>query len=162
MNVLDWLRGPPLVARIAPLTTDHAADLARLHATAFARPWDGVEFERLLADRAVIGDGVFLARAPEPVGFVLSRIVADEAEILTVAMGPQARGRGQGRPLLEQHLDALVRRGVRVVHLEVEEGNAPALALYRRLAFTEVGRREGYYAKPDGRRAAALTMSRIV
>ncbi|MET0429646.1 MAG: ribosomal-protein-alanine acetyltransferase, partial [Microvirga sp.] len=53
----------------------------------------------------------------------------------------------------------LAPRGARIVFLEVEEGNAPALALYRRLGFREVGRREGYYARPDGTRAAALTMS---
>jgi ribosomal-protein-alanine N-acetyltransferase len=50
--------------------------------------------------------------------------------------------------------------GIRAVHLEVEESNAPALTVYRHLDFQEVGRREGYYAKPDGMRAAALTMSR--
>ena len=48
---------------------------------------------------------------------------------------------------------------MRTVHLEVEESNAPALALYRRLGFRIVGRREGYYAKPDGGKVAALTMS---
>jgi len=45
------------------------------------------------------------------------------------------------------------------VHLEVEEGNAPALALYRRLHFETTGRREGYYRRPDGTRVAALTMA---
>ena len=49
---------------------------------------------------------------------------------------------------------------MRAVHLEVEEGNRPALALYRRRGFREVGRRQGYYARPDGTRAAAITMSR--
>ena len=44
------------------------------------------------------------------------------------------------------------------MHLEVEDGNAPALALYRRLGFGEIGRREGYYGRADGSRAAALTM----
>jgi ribosomal-protein-alanine N-acetyltransferase len=45
------------------------------------------------------------------------------------------------------------------VHLEVEEGNGPAVALYRRAGFREVGRREGYYLKPDGTRASALAMA---
>jgi ribosomal-protein-alanine N-acetyltransferase len=159
MSFLDWLRGSSPVGHIAPVDTEHAARLAAIHAGAFARPWDTHEFERLLADRAVIADGLFLG-GRDPAGFVLSRTVLDEAEILTVAIAAGLRGRGYSRPLLATHLDALARSGIRLVHLEVEEGNAPALALYRRLGFEEVGRREGYYRKPDGSRVAALTMLR--
>ncbi len=156
---LPWFERAPAMVRSAPLGTEHAARLAAIHDSAFARPWGPLEFERLLADRAVIADGVFPGGSDEPCGFVLSRRVLDEAEILTVAMAPEARGRGHGRPLLLHHLDELAKAGVRTIHLEVEEGNAPALALYRRLGFQEIGRRAGYYAKPDGTRMAALTMS---
>ena len=107
----------------------------------------------------MVGDGVFLGSATKPEGFVLSRIVLDEAEILTVAIAPEARGKGYSIPLLERHLDELSRRAVRNVYLEVEEGNYPALALYRRFGFEETGRREGYYQKADGTRVAALTMT---
>jgi ribosomal-protein-alanine N-acetyltransferase len=150
------------MARIAPLGTEHAARLATIHARAFARPWSPIEFERLLADRSVIADGLFLGPAQAPAGFILSRAVLDEAEILAVAMAPEARGQGHARPLLAHHLDELARAGIRKVHLEVGEGNAPALALYRRFGFREVGRRAGYYLKPDGTRAAALTMSSVL
>jgi ribosomal-protein-alanine N-acetyltransferase len=159
MNVFDWLRGTSPAGHVAPLGTEHAARLAAIHAGAFARPWDTHEFERLLADRAVAGDGFFLG-GHDPAGFVLSRTVLDEAEILTVAIAANLRGRGYARPLVAGHLDTLVRAGIRIVHLEVEEGNLAALALYRRQGFTETGRREGYYGKPDGSRAAALTMHR--
>ncbi len=159
MSFLDRFRRTAPTARIEPLRTVHAERLAALHASAFARPWGTFELERLLADRAVLADGLFLGRSDMPSGFVLSRMVLDEAEILTVAVAPEARGQGHSRPLLAHHLDELARHGVRVVHLEVEEENAPALALYRRLGFAQVGRREGYYAKPDGARVAALTMS---
>jgi ribosomal-protein-alanine N-acetyltransferase len=83
----------------------------------------------------------------------------DEAEIITVAIAPEARGKGHARPLLARHLDELSRRGVARVHLEVEEENAPAIALYRRLRFQDTGRREGYYQKADGTKASALTMA---
>jgi ribosomal-protein-alanine N-acetyltransferase len=85
--------------------------------------------------------------------------VLDEAEILTIALAPEARGHGHAGALLSRHLDALSRRGVRQVHLEVEEGNVPAIALYRRHGFRETGRRTGYYRKTDGARASALTMA---
>jgi ribosomal-protein-alanine N-acetyltransferase len=162
MSFLDRLYPPP-PARIEPVGSEAAASLAAIHATAFARPWSALEFQGLLAERGVMADGLFVGREtglgrPSPVGFILSRIVLDEAEILTVAIRPDCRGRGHARPLLSRHLDGLSRRGVRQVHLEVEDGNGPAIALYRRLGFRETGRRAGYYLKPDGSRVAALTM----
>jgi len=159
MSFFDLFKKPG-GPRIDPLSTDAASRIAAIHAASFARPWSTLEFERLLGERGVVGDGVFLGTATKPTGFVLSRMVLDEAEILTVAVAPEARGKGLSIPLLERHLDELSRRGVRTVHLEVEEGNQPAIALYRRFGFTETGRREGYYQKPDGGRAAALTMAR--
>jgi ribosomal-protein-alanine N-acetyltransferase len=158
MSILDRFLQPP-APHIEPLGTDVAPRLAAIHASAFARPWGTLDFERLLAERGVIADGLFLGRAPKPTGFVLSRTVLDEAEILTVAIAPEAQGKGHARPLLLHHLDALSRRGVTQVHLEVEEGNVPAIALYRRLGFQETGRRDGYYQKADGTRASALTMA---
>jgi ribosomal-protein-alanine N-acetyltransferase len=158
MSILDRFIHPP-APRCAALGTESAARLAAIHAAAFSRGWSTLDFERLLGERGVVADGLFLGRAAKPVGFVLSRIVLDEAEIITLAIAPDARGRGHARPLLAHHLDALSRKGVARVHLEVEEGNLPALALYRRLRFAETGRRDGYYRKPDGTRVSALTMA---
>jgi len=142
-----------------PLEMRHAARLAALHGSAFAQGWTILDFERLLAESNVQAEGLFLGRGREPDGFVLSRRAADEAEILSIALAQSARGRGHARPLLAYHVQRLSQRGVRTVHLEVEDGNAPALALYRRLGFHEVGRRPAYYAKPDGSRAGALVLS---
>jgi len=158
MSILDRFMHPP-AARVEAVGTEAAARLSAIHASAFARAWSTLDFERLLGERGVVADGLFLGRTAKPFGFVLSRIVLDEAEIITVAIGPEARGKGHARPLLSHHLDALSRRGVTRVHLEVEEGNAPAIALYRRAGFRDVGRREAYYRKPDGTQVAALTMA---
>jgi ribosomal-protein-alanine N-acetyltransferase len=155
----EWLTRPT-PARIEPLESSHAAAAAEIHAGAFARPWSALEFERLLADERVVADGLFLARKPDPVGFAASRVAADEAEVLSIAIARDARGRGCAGPLLSRHLESLARCGAAKVHLEVEDGNAPALALYRRFGFAEVGRRPGYYLRPDGSRATALTMTK--
>jgi [ribosomal protein S18]-alanine N-acetyltransferase len=158
MSILDRFIHP-IGPRIEAVGTEAAARLAAIHASAFARGWSTLDFERLLGERGVMADGLFLGRTAKPSGFVLSRIVLDEAEIITVAIASEARGKGHARPLLSHHLDQLSRRGVAKVHLEVEDGNVPALALYRRLHFRDIGRREGYYQKADGTRVAALTMA---
>jgi ribosomal-protein-alanine N-acetyltransferase len=157
--MIDWLSRSPARPSIAPLETDQAARLAEIHAHAFARSWNSIDFERMLADRAIIGDGLFIGRDGVVQGFCLSRTVLDEAEILTIAIMPGLRGKGYSRALLEKHLEALRLRRVASVHLEVDEGNAPARALYRRFGFVETGRRAGYYQKADGSHATALTMT---
>jgi ribosomal-protein-alanine N-acetyltransferase len=104
----------------------------------------------VLAHRAVSGRAL--------AGFILSRMVVDEAEILSVAVAPRSRSRGLARRLLDLHLRRLAGLGTRSVFLEVEEGNEPALRLYRRAGFRQVGRREGYYQESRG--AAALILRR--
>ncbi|TGD95633.1 GNAT family N-acetyltransferase [Methylobacterium nonmethylotrophicum] len=159
---MKWMpfRSPP-VAHVAPLTSaDRAGELAALHATAFARPWEADEFERMLCERGHAAHALMIGSLLG--GFVLSRQVLDEAEILTIVLGPASRGAGLSRQLLSAHLAALAAQGVRRVHLEVDDGNAPALALYRRHGFSETGRRASYYARPDGSRANAIMMQAAV
>ncbi|MGA0596730.1 GNAT family N-acetyltransferase [Enterovirga sp. CN4-39] len=159
MSLFDRLGLARHPARIAPVAAHHAERLAAIHASAFARPWAPEEFEAFLLEKGIRIDGLFLGRDIQPSGFVLSRATLDEAEILSLALARPARGRGDARRLMLQHLQTLAHAGVRIVHLEVEEGNVPALALYRRLGFETVGHRPGYYARPDGTRAAAVSMS---
>ncbi len=75
----------------------------------------------------------------------MSRIAADEAEILSVAIAPARRGRGLSRPLLDFHLRSVAGRGARTVFLEVDEKNEPARRLYAGAGFHQVGCRQGYY-----------------
>ena len=101
--------------------------------------WSEQEFQRLLGDRNVVAHRASLGRTCA--GFILSSLVAGEAEILSVAIAPGYRGRGYARPLLDTHLRWLAGIGARTVFLEVGETNAPACRLYRRAGFREVGRR---------------------
>ena len=100
-----------------------ARALARLHATAFARPWDAHEFERMLCERSTEAHALWQSGAIQ--GFVLSRRAADEAEILTVVLAPPRAAGGLAHRLLARPSRAPgpVRRRGRV-HLEVDEGNA--------------------------------------
>ena len=162
MSWFDYLGLGRPQPRVAPIRPEHASRLAEIHAGAFARPWGADEFDAFLSDSAVRLHGLFLGRDRQPSGFVVSRVVADEAEILSVALARAARGRGDARLLLAQHLSALAHAGVAKVHLEVEEGNRPAISLYDRLGFVPSGRRPGYYARPDGSRASALSMTLLL
>jgi len=131
-----------------------AAAIAALHGASFRRGWDEDEVSRLLLDGAVAAHLAIIRRTT--VGFIMSRIAADEAEILSVAVAPARRGRGLSRPLLDFHLRSLAGRGVRTVFLEVDEQNQPARRLYRRAGFQEVGRRQDYYQSG----ASALVLRR--
>lgn len=159
MNLIDRLFGRARI-RIEAVSTRHAASIAALHGGSFAQGWSQPDLARMLSEGGILADGVFIEDSPEPCGFVLSRLAADEAEILTICLDPAMRGRGLGRLLLERHMHELARRGVGRLFLEVDEKNASALALYRRHGFRQVGERPGYYAMPDGDRALALILRR--
>ena len=101
-----------------------------------------------------------LARADEQVlGFALARIVADEAELLLLAVKTPGQRRGVGRILLEDFEDEAIARGAARLHLEVREGNH-ALSLYERTGFGLVGRRRHYYGGQNGDRYDALTLAK--
>jgi ribosomal-protein-alanine N-acetyltransferase len=143
---------------LSEATPRDAAAIATLHGKSFHRGWSDGEIESLLLDRNVIAHRAMAGRAL--VGFILSRMAADEAEILSVAVAPARRGRGLSRRLLDLHLRRLAGIGVHRVFLEVDEGNLPARKLYARAGFRDVGRREAYYQDQRGRSAAALVLRR--
>jgi ribosomal-protein-alanine N-acetyltransferase len=120
-----------------------AGAIADLHAASFQRGWGEDEVYRLLVDSNVVAHRILQGR--KLIGFALSRLAAGEAEILSIAIAPQRRGRGLSRSLLDLHLRRLAGLGARAVFLEVGESNMAARALYRRVGFHQVGRREGYY-----------------
>ncbi len=132
-----------------PLDMSLTAVAAALHAAAgFDEPWSARAFAELLAMPGTAGS---LAIADDkPVGLVLWRIAADEAEILTICTLPRRRRAGAGRRLLAAAIDAVSAAGARRLFLEVAVDNAAAIGLYRALGFTEQGRRRGYYRGPDG------------
>jgi ribosomal-protein-alanine N-acetyltransferase len=146
---------PPV---IAPAGSRDARDIAALHGVSFRRGWSDAEVESLIAERNVL---THVARGRRGIaGFIMSRSAADEAEILSVAVGKSWRGRGLARELLTAHLRRLAGLGIRTVFLEVDENNTPAIRLYRRAGFRDVSRRPNYYPAANGETAAALVLRR--
>jgi len=93
-------------------------------------------------------------------GFTLSRCVADEEELLLIAVLPQFRGIGCGTKLLSRTISASWQRGMTRMFLEMREGN-PAEHLYLRQGFTRAGRRPNYYRFGDSGPIDAITFVRL-
>ena len=143
---------------LSEASTRDTAAIAALHAASFRRGWSEHEVEGLLTDRHVIAHRA-LDRG-SLIGFVMSRLVEDEAEILSIAIAGARRGRGLSRSLLTLHLRRLAGLGCRTVFLEVDEHNRPAIRLYGRAGFHEISRRPNYYPAAGGKAADALVLRR--
>jgi ribosomal-protein-alanine N-acetyltransferase len=133
---------------INPAGGHHVSALADLHASLFPdAPWNAASFKELLAHPGAVA---FVARASKPravVGFIVGRLAADEAEILTLGVARDRQHAGIGSLLVETFCRAAKVRGACQLHLEVAADNGAARALYHRFGFRETGRRAGYYAQ---------------
>jgi [ribosomal protein S18]-alanine N-acetyltransferase len=143
---------------ISEAATRDAAAIASLHSASFRRGWNEDELESLLLDRSVIAHRAM--SGSKLIGFILSRIAVDEAEILSVAVASSRRSRGLARQLLDLHLRRLAGLGTKSVFLEVDPDNVPARRLYQRAAFQEVGNRPGYYSQQVTAASPALVLRR--
>ena len=125
--------------------------LADLHARCFTtpRPWRADEFSELLKT-----PGIFLISHSN--GFAMGRIAGPEAELLTIAVHPDAHNAGHGGRLIDDFLCKAATSGAREVFLEVAENNAPAIALYRKSGFLEIAKRKEYFKQIGGKALTAL------
>lgn len=131
--------------------------MAALHARCFTvpRPWDARAFAETLASP-------FTARFGGAQGFLIGRLVADEAEVLTLAVDPAARRQGLGAGLVREFLAFAARGGAGRAFLEVAETNTAARALYAGAGFAEVGRRRHYYTGAAAGPVDALVLARLL
>lgn len=132
--------------------------LAALHARCFddtPRPWTASEFAAFLADPST----VFAAREG---GFAVGRVAGPEAELLTLAVAPEARRRGLGRALVAAFEAEASARGAVEAVLEVAVTNGPGRRLYAAHGYAPVGRRRGYYARPGAPPVDALVLARAL
>ncbi|MEL6641944.1 MAG: GNAT family N-acetyltransferase [Pseudomonadota bacterium] len=132
-----------------------ADTLAATHAAAFInrRAWSAEEFRKLLSSPAVILCG-------DAKSFILGRVIADEAEVLTLATDPQFRRQGLAETHLRKFLATTLQNGASSTFLEVSADNAAAKALYLKSKFSVVGERPNYYSTSDGKKVSAILMRR--
>jgi [ribosomal protein S18]-alanine N-acetyltransferase len=133
------------------------AEMAALHALCFTtpRPWTAAEIAALAADPLCF-------TLTESESFLIGRAVAGEAELLTLAVAPQARRRGLGRKLVQRFLYQARLRSAAHAHLEVAATNTPAIALYFTMGFAQTGLRPGYYRAPGQPATDALILTRAL
>lgn len=128
--------------------------LESLHGACFAIGWDEQAIARLLAMPGATGTlAVLRPQAQQdatPAGFLLGREAGGEAEIISIGVLPDFRGRGLGGALVSEFVTRMQQRGAEMVFLEVAVDNDAAVSLYKRLGFIPVGLRKAYYeAAPD-------------
>ena len=128
---------------IIPMNESHVAAVAELEKQNFSEPWPEVAVRSELTNKlalwlVAVEDGVVA-------GYVGSQTVLQEADMMNIAVGDGFRRRGIAKMLVEE----LIRRlDAYQLTLEVRASNAPAIALYESLGFTQVGLRKNYYHKP--------------
>lgn len=130
-------------------------DMARIHKAAFrdGRPWKQDEFAELLA-----GAGVFVAATQDC--FALVRVIADEAELLTIATDPAHQRRGLARACMHDWMARATELGAHIAFLEMAADNMAAGGLYRACGFEQTGLRRNYYRREGGEPVDAILMSR--
>lgn len=151
----------PMTVLLSPGGSDDLDSVMEVMAAAFdARFGEGWTRSQCAGILPLSGVLLTIARddAGRAQGFSLLRTVADEAELLLLAVAPASQGRGVGGELLRHFIDHGRRLGARRLHLEVRDGN-PAVAMYQAFGFALEGRRPKYYCGRDGSRHDALTMA---
>jgi ribosomal-protein-alanine N-acetyltransferase len=136
---------------------DVMAVMDRAFGSRFGEAWTRSQLAGILP---MAGVSLILARdaSGHAIGFSLFRTVADESELLLIAVRPENHRRGIGRLLLDDFLGRARGEGIIRVHLEVRDGN-PAVSMYREAGFSPVGRRRNYYHASNGDRFDAITLS---
>lgn len=143
---------------LVPLTTEDGGILEQIHAACFPDAWDRATFDHLLRENLTCG---WIATSFErgPLGFILGRVLGDEAEILTFAVHPSSQRTGIGRYLLMGLMDFLKSIGCAKIFLEVAVDNGAAIALYTSQNFVIVGTRPNYYKRANQAFVSASLMT---
>ena len=131
---------------IVTMQPQHVPQVAALEQECFSDPWSEESVASELDNPLSLW---FVCLEGERVlGYVGSQTVLDETDMMNVAVSPGFRRRGIAEHLIETLILTLKPRGSRSLSLEVRASNAPAIALYRKLGFVQVGRRPNYYRHP--------------
>jgi ribosomal-protein-alanine N-acetyltransferase len=131
---------------IEKMNATHVSQIAELEKLCFSDPWSEKSIETELSCRLSVW--LVALEGEQVVGYVGSQTVIDESDMMNIAVHPDFRRRGIAEALVADLEAALRQRGSRALTLEVRDSNAPAIALYEKLGFAQVGLRKNYYRNP--------------
>lgn len=131
---------------ILPMNESHVAQIAELEKICFSDPWS----ENSVASELNNPLSVWMVAEENGIvcGYVGSQTVLDETDMMNIAVHPDFRRKGIAAALIAELVRLLKERGSRILRLEVRESNAPAIALYETMGFTQLGLRKNYYRNP--------------
>ena len=133
--------------RIVPMTADHVVSVAELEKICFGtEAWS----EMSVASELTNALSLWLVAMEEDkvAGYVGSQTVMDETDMMNVAVHPDHRRKGIAEALVLSLAEALKEKGSHCLTLEVRASNAPAIGLYEKLGFQQIGLRKNYYHNP--------------
>lgn len=136
--------------------------IAALHQSLFSPHWTRDDFAALMEQSGSVALLALLPEEARPAGFLLGRVISDEAEILTVGVARAWQRRGISTRLVSTFAGRVAERGATRIFLEVAEDNDAARRLYTAQRFCEVGRRPGYYERPSAPPVDALIMAKTM
>lgn len=142
-------RASPMTVHLRPPTDADLARIVEIEQLSFSSPWPRSAFETLLSRTDNWFRAAQHAHSGEVVGYLCATYLAPNAEIVSLAVAPEARGSGVGATLLERALSELKGFGVTTVFLEVRESNTAARALYGSRGFLLNRTRRNYYQWPQ-------------
>lgn len=132
--------------QIVNMSQDHVAAIADLEKLCFSDPWSENSIATELGSRlsywlVAVEDG-------QVVGYIGSQSVLGESDMMNVAVHPDHRRKGVAEALIAALATGLRERGNVCLTLEVRASNAPAISMYEKLGFDQIGRRPNYYRNP--------------
>jgi tRNA threonylcarbamoyl adenosine modification protein YeaZ/ribosomal-protein-alanine acetyltransferase len=153
----DLLRG---LGGLEISPSDDLPALAKLHTASFETAWNEKDLSEVLASPGCVA---LLAKSDDgPVGFLIYRAVADEAEIITVCVDPAYQRRGTGLQIVLVTQQLLKSLKINSLFLEVAADNKEAISLYARAGFVEAGKRKAYYTRKNGETKDAIIMRALL
>ena len=143
--------------KIVKMNDSHVSQVAQLEKLCFADPWS----EKSIASELTnpLSDWLVAVEVDTVAGYIGSQSVMGESDMMNVAVAPEYRRRGVGEALVSALAEVLKEQGNESLALEVRASNIPAIALYEKLGFAQVGRRPGYYRNP---REDALILKKML